>query len=144
MALVEMTAAAIAELAFKKFLETGAGELAKKFTSEAITKMDELRKVIWEKLRGNSKAEKAIQAIEGGSKSEIERLGVYLQDAIEDDPKFAAQVQAIAQEINAGKLQDNSTMTQINRENARGWQTKVEGGTAYIGEVHIHDKPPNS
>ena len=144
MALVEMTAAAIAELAFKKFLETGAGELAKKFTSAAITKMDELRKVIWEKLRGNSKAEKAIQAIEGGSKSEIERLGVYLQDAIEDDPKFAAQVQAIAQEINAGKLQDNSTMTQINRDNARGWQTKVEGGTAYIGEVHIHDKPPNS
>ena len=56
MALVEMTAAAIAELAFKKFLETGAGELAKKFTSAAIAKMDELRQKIWLKLRGNPDA----------------------------------------------------------------------------------------
>ncbi len=135
MALGEMTAAAIAELAFKKFLENGAGELGKKFTSAAISKIDELRKAIWNKLRGNPKAEKALQAIEGGSKSEIERLRVYLQDAMEDDPQFATQVQAITQEINAGKLQDNSSITQINRDNARGWQTKVEGG-----EVHIADK----
>jgi hypothetical protein len=26
-------------------------------------------------------------------------------------------------------------MTQINKDRARGWQTKVEGGTAYIGEI---------
>ena len=30
-------------------------------------------------------------------------------------------------------------MTQNNSDNARGWQTKVEGGTAYIGEIHIND-----
>lgn len=52
------------------------------------------------------------------------------------DPTFATDVQAIAQEINAGKLVDNSSMTQNNYDNAKGWQTKVEGGTAYIGEIH--------
>ena len=34
-----LTAGAIANLAFQKFIESGAGELAKKFTTEAIAKM---------------------------------------------------------------------------------------------------------
>jgi hypothetical protein len=29
-------------------------------------------------------------------------------------------------------------MIQNNADNAKGWQTKVEGGTAYIGEIHIN------
>ena len=53
-------------------------------------------------------------------------------------------MQAIAQEINAGKLLDQSSMTQYVSDNARGWQTKVEGGTAYIGEVHVHEKSPKT
>ncbi|BDA71570.1 hypothetical protein CAL7716_057360 [Calothrix sp. PCC 7716] len=36
------------------------------------------------------------------------------------------------------KTANYSTMTQIIQDNARGWQTKVEGGTAYIGENTIH------
>ena len=28
-------------------------------------------------------------------------------------------------------------MIQYISDNAKGWQTKVEGGTAYIGEIHI-------
>ncbi|MBW4661069.1 MAG: hypothetical protein KME15_20535 [Drouetiella hepatica Uher 2000/2452] len=41
------------------------------------------------------------------------------------------------------KPQDDGGMQQTNRENAKGWQTKVEGGTAYIGEIHQYgqDKP---
>jgi hypothetical protein len=49
-----LTASAIANLAFQEFIKSGAGELAKKFTVEAIAKMDELRKMIVEKLRGKS------------------------------------------------------------------------------------------
>ncbi len=141
---ITLTATAIATLAFQKFLETGAGELGKKFTETAIAKMDELRQKIWDKLRGNSKAEKALTSVEKGSKQELDRLAVYLQDVMEDDPQFASQVRAIAQQINAGKLQDKSSMTQINRDQARGWQTKVEGGTAYIGEIHIQDHSPKT
>ena len=29
-------------------------------------------------------------------------------------------------------------MIQNNYDNAKGWQTKVEGGTAYVGEIHIN------
>jgi hypothetical protein len=64
---------------------------------------------------------------------------------MDKDPEFASQVQAIAQEIHAGKIQDNSSMVQNNSGNARGWQTKVEGGTAYIGEIRQYgvDFKPN-
>ena len=139
---VTFTAAAIATLAFTKFLESSVGKLSEKFTETAITKMDQLRQLIWHKLKGNPRAETALAAIEQGSKPELDRLSVYLQDAMEDDPQFAAEVKAIAQEIHSGKLQDNSRMTQINQDNAKGWQTKVEGGTAYIGEIHITQNQP--
>jgi hypothetical protein len=38
-----ITASAIATLAFQEFIKSGAGELAKKFTGEAITKIGQLR-----------------------------------------------------------------------------------------------------
>ena len=138
---ISFTATAIATLAFTKFLESGAGELGKKFTLAAIDKMEHLRQKIWEKLRGKPKAESALAAIEKqGLQSDLGRLAVYLQDEMEDDPQFAAEVEALAQQINAGKLQDNSTMVQNIHDHAKGWQTKVEGGTAYVGEINFHGK----
>ncbi|AFY92602.1 hypothetical protein [Chamaesiphon minutus] len=38
-----MTASTIATLAFQEFVKSGAGELSKKFTAEAIAKMGQLR-----------------------------------------------------------------------------------------------------
>lgn len=140
---VTLTAGAIATLAFQKFIESGAGELAKKFTEGAIAKMDELRQKIIERLRGkHDMAEAALHKAMVGDKQAIETVATLLGVEMLD-PDFASQVQAIAQEINAGKLVDNSSMTQNNYDNARGWQTKVEGGTAYIGEIHQYgqDKP---
>jgi hypothetical protein len=133
-----LTAAAIADLAFRKFIESGAGELAKKFTESAIAKMDELRQKIWAKMRGKPTAEAALTAIENQDLTEKDRLVAYLQVAMDDDPQFADEVQLLAQQINAGKIQDNSSMTQNNSGNAKGWQTKVEGGTNYIGDVRIY------
>lgn len=43
-------------------------------------------------------------------------------------------------ENKAPQNQNNSGMTQNNRDNAKGWQTKVDGGTVYIGE--FHQTPP--
>lgn len=139
---VTLTAGAIATLACQKFIESGAGELAKKFTETAIAKMDDLRKVIWAKLRGKSdKLDEALAKAEQGDRTAINTVAKYLDVAMEDHPDFATEVQAIAQEIHAGKLVDQSHMTQNNYDNARGWQTKVEGGTAYIGEIHIQGQP---
>lgn len=137
-----LTASAIAALAFQEFVKSSAGELAKKFTVEAISKMKQLREMIWQRLRGNPDAESALtNAVEQPSEEDIADVATYLRAAMRKDPQFAAQLQTMAQEINAGKLVDQSNMTQHNHGNAKGWQTKVEGGTAYIGEIHIQDKP---
>jgi hypothetical protein len=134
-----LTASAIVLLTFQKFIESGAGELAKRFTEGAITEMDDLRKRIWYKMRGNLTAEAAIASVEQGSKAELDRLIAYLQVAMDDDPQFADEIRLMAQQIYAGTIQDNGSIRQNNFDNARGWQTKVSGGTAYIGEVHFHN-----
>jgi len=136
-----LTASAIASLAFQEFIKSGAGELAKKFTAEAIAKMDDLRKLLCSRLRGkHAVAEEALQKAETGDKAAIETVGTLLGVEMLD-LTFAAEVQAIAQEINAGKLIDQSNMTMNVYDQAKGWQTKVEGGTAYIGEIHQHNTP---
>lgn len=136
-----LTASAIATLAFQEFIKSGAGELAKKFTGAAIAKMSELRKKIWERLRGkHPAAEDALAKAETGDKTAIETVGTLLGVEMLD-PTFAAEVRAIAQEINAGKLVDQSNMTMNIYDQAKGWQTKVEGGTAYIGEIHQYKTP---
>jgi len=81
-----LTAGLLITLAVQEFVKSGTGDLAKRFTAEALAKI----------------------------------------------PKVLAQT------IQAGKIQDNSSMIQNNSDNAKGWQTKVEGGTAYIGEIHIN------
>ncbi len=141
--LTTMTASAIANLAFQKFLETGAGELAKKFTTEAIAKMDTLLKRIWVKLRGKPRVEEVKVAIDQTHKitpEQVNQIAAYLQVAMDEDSQFAHDILLLAQEINAGKLVDQSRMTQNIYDQAKGWQTKVEGGTAYIGEIHIQGK----
>lgn len=138
-----LTASAIATLAFQKFIESGAGELAKKFTTEAIAKMDTLLKRIWAKLRGKPRVEEVKAAIDQTHKitpEQVNQIAVYLQVAMDEDPQFANDIRLLAQEIKAGKLVDQSHMTQNIYDQAKGWQTKVEGGTAYIGEIHIQGK----
>jgi hypothetical protein len=101
----------------------------------------ELHKLLWERLRRKHEiAETALQQAETGDRDSIATVGKLL-DIEMLDPTFAAEVRAIAHIINAGKLVDRSNMSQNNYDNARGWQTKVEGGTAYIGEIHQHGTP---
>jgi BMFP domain-containing protein YqiC len=141
-----IAASAIATLAFQKFIESGAGELAKQFTGTAIAKMDELRQKIWDKLRGQSKrVDEALAQVEQGDRKALATIAKNLDVVMDENPDFASEVQAIAREIHAGKLLDQSHMTQYNYDNATGIQTKVEGGTANIGRtVHIHEKSPKA
>ena len=84
--------------------------------------------------------------IADGSTSEIPRLEVYLEDVMRDDPEFADQLQLLAQEINADKLQDNSKIEQNNYDNSTGSINKlenVEGGTNYIGNITINQNKPD-
>ena len=135
-----LTAAKLIEIAFTKLTEASAGELGKKFTETALKRMDDLRQEIVNRLRGRSeKVDEALAKLSQGDQSGSETVAKNLDVLMDELPEFANEIRAIAQEINAGRLQDNSSMVQnISGENARGWQTKVEGGTAYVGEIHQH------
>lgn len=142
-----LTASTIATLAFQKFIESGGGELGKKFTTEAIIKMDTLLKRIWMKLRSKPRIEEVKLSVEQTQKitpEQVNQISAYLQVAMDEDPNFSNDIRLLAEEINTGRLIDKSNMTMNVHDNAKGWQTKVEGGTAYVGEINFHNNTPNS
>lgn len=92
-----MTASAIATLAFQEFIKSGAGELAKKFTGEAIAKMGELRELIWNRLTGkHPAADVALEQARAGERAGIDTIAALLGVEMLDEA-FAGQVKAIAQ-----------------------------------------------
>jgi hypothetical protein len=134
-----LTVSTIASLAFQEFVKSGAGELAKKFTGEAIAKMGQLRELILNRLTGKHSAiDEAIEKAKAGEKEGIENVAAFLSSELLIDKEFAGQVQAIAQEINAGKLLDQSSMVQNNYDNATGYQIKNDGGENFIGNITIN------
>jgi hypothetical protein len=135
----------IVSLAFQKFFEGAAGEMGKRFTDTAIQKMDQLRHLIRSRFQGNqAKAESTIALLEQGQQDGIDRLSVYLQDEMDDDEVFASELLALVKEINAGKIQDNSSITQNNNDQSTGFVTKAESGSqvTVAGQVHNHHYPP--
>ncbi|MEP0794495.1 hypothetical protein NDI44_08175 [Trichocoleus sp. DQ-A3] len=129
----EFTAAKIAEIAFGGMIEGGAGKL----TEIAIEKLNLLRQKIWNQLWGNPEAERAIKAVEQGSKSELVEVTEYLQACMDKEPTFAQEIQALAREINDSNLEDNSSMNQSNYDSSKGYQVKADT-VGHIGDV-IHN-----
>ena len=89
-----LTAGAIATLAFTKAFE----KTIEILTEATLTKINDLRKKIWQKLRGNLKAETALVAAEKGSKADLETVTAYLKQAMDYDNQFAQEVQTLAKE----------------------------------------------
>jgi uncharacterized protein with von Willebrand factor type A (vWA) domain len=107
-----LTASAIATLAFQEFIKLGAGELAKKFTAEAIAKMGQLRELIWNRLREKDPAaEQALKQAQAGEQQGMDKVAELLGVEMLDQ-EFAGQVKAIAQEI-AKIIEDNSNVNQM-------------------------------
>jgi hypothetical protein len=97
-----ITASAIATLAFQEFIKSGAGELAKKFTGEAIAKIGQLRELIWSKLTGKYPAAGvALEQAKAGEQAGIDTISTLLGVEMLDEA-FAGQVKAIAWEENLG------------------------------------------
>ena len=137
-----ITAATIATLAFQKFVEAGAGELAKQFTQDALKKMDDLRKLVWSKLiNRDPDLRPTAQAIEQSHKitpEQLEEITAHLQIAMKKEPQFAQQVQTIAHEITLMRIEDNSSM---NQTNYGGTNYQVKTGvdnTNFFGGTHNH------
>jgi hypothetical protein len=63
-----LTASAIATLAFQEFVKSGAGNLGKRFTGEAIARMWQLRELIWNQLAGkHPAADEVIEKAKAGA-----------------------------------------------------------------------------
>lgn len=135
-----LTATAIANLTFELFIKPATGELAKKFTDGAIQKMGDLWNLIKTRLAGKKEnLDEALQKVEEGDQTALNTVSKYLDIEMEEDSGFANTLRLLAQEINAGKLQDNSSMSQNNYDSSTGYQTKVEGsGPTFVGGVHHH------
>ena len=91
---VTLTASAIAIIAFQEFIKSSTGELAKKFTGEAIAKMGQLRELIWNRLTGKHPAEEeALEKATAGEKEGIDTVATLLGVEMLDEA-FAGQVRA--------------------------------------------------
>jgi hypothetical protein len=117
-----ITVATIVALVFQTTVE--------KFTEAALEKINTLRQIIWNKLKANHKAEKALQAAEKGSKTDLEKVADYLKVAMNDEADFAEKVKGLATEIQFLKIQDNSSMNQAN-SGGQNFQNQGEVGEVY-------------
>ncbi|MGD2183212.1 hypothetical protein [Lusitaniella coriacea] len=130
-----LSAYAIATLAF--ISGNAASTVVGKLTETALEKANELRKKIWAKFRGKEEAEKALKAAEEGKEAELETVAKWLKDAMQKDPDFAKEIQALAKEIE-GEIDDDSPMMMIIRDRGTGYQTKVNARTSFVGGTHHH------
>jgi hypothetical protein len=134
---VTMTASAIAALTFQEFVKSGAGELAKKFTTEAIAKMGQLRDLVWNRLTGkHAIAEEALARASAGEQEGIDTVATLLGVEMLDKA-FAEQVNVIAREIT--QLIDNHGGMNQTNFGGTNFQTKVDGGEVYQASIiNIH------
>jgi hypothetical protein len=138
------TAASIvlSKIVLDKFYEGVSSKLGEKAVETALAPIKALGKLLWDRcVQGKPKIEALVAQAERQDAVAIGKLREHLAIALED-LKLKAEVEPIVQQIHQTIVQvdDDSTMTQVNRDQAKGWQTKVQGGTAYIGEIHIHGK----
>jgi uncharacterized protein (DUF4415 family) len=132
----------LSKIVLDKFYEGVSSKLGEKVVEKALAPIEALGKLLWNRcFKGKPGIDELTAKAEKGDTGAIATLKDYLDKALADQ-KLKAEVEPIVQQIHQTIVQidDDSTMTQINRDSAKGWQTKVEGGTAYIGEIHIHDK----
>jgi hypothetical protein len=91
-----LTATAIITLLSNKFIE----KVAEKLSEGGLQKLNDLRQLIWQKVRGQAKVENALKQVEQGSESGVQPVAAFLETAMTRDQEFAQQVQTLAQEIN--------------------------------------------
>ncbi len=99
-----LTATVIASLAFTFSIET----TVEIITQETLSKINQLRSQIWQKLRENNNLEIVLTEAEIVSQADLETVVAYLQVAMDGDEQFSQEIQKIAgeiqQEINIGKI----------------------------------------
>ncbi len=112
-------------------------DLIERFTQESIVKIVHLRQIILTHFNDRDRVLNSLSLMEQGDLKAQVRCNLYLEDEMKENSEFAIEIQNLIRQIKAGELHDSSSMTQNNRDNARGWQTIVQGNSNQIGEI-IH------
>ena len=136
-----LTTGLLVTLAVQEFLKSGTGDLAKRFNAEALAKIPVLWQKIKTRLTGRSpKLNEALAKVENGDSQAIEPITKNLDVIFDEDPAFAQELKILAQTIQAGKIQDNSSITQNNYDTSSGFLVENKGGNNnnYMGVNHIH------
>lgn len=131
-----IAAGAILNLAFEEFAKSGAEEVAKKTVEGSIALAKKLRDQITARFKGNAKAEAAIATVENdNSPAALNRLEVYLDDAMSDDPVFAGELRQVAQQIINIQNQNTEGDRTYNQKAGRDIFNveKIEGGSNKFG-----------
>ncbi|HAA27269.1 MAG TPA: hypothetical protein DCE56_05775 [Cyanobacteria bacterium UBA8553] len=144
MELITVAAAqAIAKIAFDKFVEGGAGELGKNMTTAISEKVQKLGMVVWNRIKGNTRAVEVLEKAAQGQPEETQQLKNYLYSLWQDEnSEFAREVKKLADEIHVEITNnDFGNMNQIVREQSTGYQTKTgPNNTNFFGGSHQHGK----
>jgi len=141
-----LTTSLLVSLAVQEFVKSGTGDLAKRFTAEAIAKIPVLWGKIKSRLTGKSvKVNEALEKVEAGDSLAIETVTKNLDMILDEDPNFAEELRVLAREIQAGKIQDNSSMQQnVTGNDNMNVQAKAEqGGKQYIAEKMYFGADPD-
>ena len=141
-----LTAAAIATLAFSKAIE----KTAETLTVSVLNKLNSLREKISQRFKGNQKLEQTLaKAQKEGSKAEVDLISAYLQVAMDTDPKFAQDIQQLAQEINQeiniGKIEGRNVQNVYGGEAFQSNDAKaptIQGGSGHSVTINYYN--PNS
>ena len=136
-----LTAASIATLIFT----TAVSKLTELLTEDArkqlAQKLQALKQLIGNKFQGKAKAT-LVQA-EQGSKADLETVTRDLHEAMAEDPEFAQQVRALAQEIQqvVNISQTEGQTVQNIFDGGKGYQVINPEATVVQGDgntIHIH------
>ena len=92
-------------LAVQEFIKSGTGDLAKRFTAEALAKIP----VLWEKIKTrlmgrSAKVDEALAKVEGGDAKAVRTLTKNLDVILDEDPDFAEELQILGKAIQAGEI----------------------------------------
>lgn len=95
-----LSAIVLVTLAIQEFVKSGTGDLAKRFTAEAVAKIPVLQGKIRDRLTGKSlKVNEALAKLESGDSTAIETITKNLDVILDEDSLFAEELRIWGQEI---------------------------------------------
>ena len=134
-----ITATVIATIAFTKLTETLSEKLGESVYLQVSRQVKTLRELIAKRFTGNDKAEVALAKAENGSEDGVADVAKILQPVIEADPVYGEELKTLTQEIQQQINIESMSGEQIqNNYGGTNFQTKVEGGEVYQGNITIN------